>query len=77
MNIHMNKPIKKSKAKLTQCFTFENITFIYKKIKQCITICNDILDSINRNEHISSDLVKVTFEKIREIMLEILNIILK
>ena len=73
----MRKPIKKTKAKLAQNFTFENITIICIKIKQCIIICDDILDPINRNEHISSNLSKVTFEKIREIMLEILNIILR
>ena len=66
----------KSKVKLTNKLTFENITIIYKKIKQCIIICDDILDPINRNEHISSNLSKVTFEKIREIMLEILNIVI-
>ncbi len=73
----MKKPVKKSKLKLTHYLTLDNISFIYKKIKKCVYICNDIIDSINRKEHISSSLVKVTFEKIREIMLEILNIILK
>lgn len=67
----------KSKVKLTNKLTFENITIIYKKIKQCIIICDDIIESITRNEHISSQLVKVTYKKIREIMLEILNIILR
>ena len=68
---------KKSKLKMTHNLTFENIIFIYKKIRQCISIYNDIIDSINKKEHISSNLVKVTFEKKREIMLEILNITLK
>jgi hypothetical protein len=67
----------KSKVKLTNKLTFENITIICIKIKQCIIICDDIIESITRNEHISSQLVKVTYKKIREIMLEILNIILR